>query len=328
MSDIDNDDIRRLDGGLLLVFRELCRRGRTTAVAAHLGLSQSAVSHALSRLRDVFGDPLFLRRPHGLEPTPRAQALAPRIEALIEAMGAAIRPDQAFDPARSGRWFNVAATEYADEAIAARLAARLHGIRGVVFTLQFSRGYLALEDLRRGRVDLVLGRFEALPAGLTGEALFEDRYCVVARRGHPTIQGRISIAQWRDAGHVWVAAVSARDDVIGPAVGEDPMPSAAEAAAVALAPRWETALAIVAASDAIASGPRRFAEERAERLGLQVLAPPATPFPPWTVSMVRRTGADAGLDWFCGEVRSAATAPQAAPAGLELDELRSKRSEL
>src|SRR5579871_3665085 len=128
MSDIDTDDIRRLDGGLLLVFRELCRRGRTTAVAAHLGLSQSAVSHALGRLRDVFGDPLFTRRPHGLEPTPRAQALAPRIEALIELMGAAIRPDQAFDPARSGRLFHVAATEYADELIAARLAARLHRI--------------------------------------------------------------------------------------------------------------------------------------------------------------------------------------------------------
>jgi DNA-binding transcriptional LysR family regulator len=288
-------------------------------VAAHLGLSQSAVSHALGRLRDVFGDPLFLRRPHGLEPTPRAQSLAPRIEALIEAMGAAIRPDRAFDPARSGRWFNIAATEYADEAIAGRLAARLQDIKGVVFTLQFERGYLALEDLRRGRVDLVLGRFEALPAGLTGEALFEDRYCVVARRGHPTIDGRIGFEQWRDAGHIWVAAVSARDDVMGPAVGEDPMPSVAEAAATALVPRWETALAMVAVCDAIASGPRRHALERAERLGLQVLAPPASPYPPWTVSMVRRTGADAGLDWFCGEVRAAAMvnpAPQAASTEL------------
>jgi DNA-binding transcriptional LysR family regulator len=316
VSDIDNDDIRRLDGGLLLVFRELNRRGRTTAVAAHLGLSQSAVSHALSRLRDVFGDPLFLRRPHGLEPTPRAQALAPRIEALIEAMGAAIRPEQAFDPAGSRRWFHVATTEYADETIAARLAARLHPIRGPIFAWQFSRGYLALEDLRRGRVDLVLGRFDSLPAGLTGEPLFEDRYCVVARRGHPTIQGRISFRQWGSAGHVWVAAVSTTDDVVGPAVGEDPMPSTSDIATTALVPRWETALSIVAASDAIASGPRRLAEARAEALGLQVLEPPAAVYPPWTVSMVRRAGADAGLDWFCGEVRAAAS-PQTPPPGLE-----------
>src|ERR1700734_4185265 len=98
MSDIDNRDIRRIDGGLLLVFRELCRRGRTTAVAAHLGLSQSAVSHALGRLRDLFDDPLSLRRPHGLEPTQRAIELAPRIEALIEMMGAPLRPMPGFEP--------------------------------------------------------------------------------------------------------------------------------------------------------------------------------------------------------------------------------------
>jgi DNA-binding transcriptional LysR family regulator len=315
VSDIDHDDIRRLDGGLLLVFRELCRRGRTTAVAAHLGLSQSAVSHALSRLRDVFGDPLFLRRPHGLEPTPRAQALAPRIEALIEAMGAALRPEgaAAFDPGRSGRWFHVAASEYADELIGARLAARLHDVAGAVFTLRFTRAYLALEDLRRGRIDLVLGRFEALPAGLVGEVLYEDRYCIAARRGHPVIDGRISLAQWREAGHVWVAALSSGDDVVGPAVGEDPLPNAGEARAAALVPRWETALTMVAASDAICSGPRRFAEARAETLGLQVLEPPVAAYPPWRLSMVRRAGPDAGLDWFCGEVRAAAlaTAPQA-----------------
>jgi DNA-binding transcriptional LysR family regulator len=316
VTDIDNDDIRRLDGGLLLVFRELCRRGRTTAVAAHLGLSQSAVSHALSRLRDVFGDPLFLRRPHGLEPTPRAQALAPRIEALIEAMGAAIRPEQAFDPAGSRRWFNVATTEYADETIAARLATRLQPIRGPIFTWQFLRGYLALEDLRRGRIDVVLGRFESLPLGLVAEPLFEDRYCVVARRGHPTIQGQISTRQWHSTGHIWVAAVSSADDVVGPAAGEDPLPNIAEVATVALAPRWETALAIVAASDAIASGPRRLAEARAELLGLQVLEPPMPIYLPWTVSIVRRTNPDAGLDWFCGEVRAAASPQQPAP-GLE-----------
>jgi DNA-binding transcriptional LysR family regulator len=319
MTDIDNNDIRRLDGGLLLVFRELSRRGRTTAVAAHLGLSQSAVSHALGRLRDVFGDPLFLRRPHGLEPTSRAQSLAPRIEALIEAMGSAIRPEQAFDPARSGRWFNVAATEYADELIGVRLATRLHGAKSVVFTLRFMRGYLALEDLRRGRVDLVLGRFDSLPPGLVAEALFEDRYCVAARRGHPTIDGRISIAQWSAAGHIWVGSMSSSDDVIGPAAGEDPMPSPGDARATALVPRWETALAMAAVCDAIVSGPRSLAEARAEPLGLQVLEPPAIPYPPWTLSMARRAGEDAGLDWFCAEVRAAAlrdALPQAEATAL------------
>lgn len=305
MADIDQLDIRRIDGGLLLVFRELCRRGRTTAVAAHLGLSQSAVSHALGRLRDLFGDPLFLRKPHGLVPTQRALELAPRVEALIDMMGAAVRPEPGFEPSLSSRWFRIAATEFAQESIGGPLVSRLRDAAfGGGFMWQFLRGYLALDALRRGQLDLALGRFEVLPGGFIGEPLFEDRYCVVARRGHPTIAGRITPEQWRSAGHVFVGSISLGDDVIGPTIGEDPMPSPGDVLSTAIVPRWEMALAMVAASDAIATGSRRLAEHQAERLGLQVLEPPG-PASAWTVSMVRREGADNGLDWFREQVRSA-----------------------
>ncbi|MBS0410897.1 MAG: LysR family transcriptional regulator, partial [Proteobacteria bacterium] len=77
MAEFDLNKIRRLDGTLLLVMRELLRRRQAQAAAARLGLSASAVSHALGRLRDLFEDPLFIRRPHGLEPTRRALELGP-----------------------------------------------------------------------------------------------------------------------------------------------------------------------------------------------------------------------------------------------------------
>jgi DNA-binding transcriptional LysR family regulator len=308
MADIDQLDIRRIDGGLLLVFRELCRRGRTTAVAAHLGLSQSAVSHALGRLRDLFDDPLFLRKPHGLAPTQRALELAPRIEALIDMMGAAVRPEPGFEPSLSTRQFHIAATVYAHEAIGGPLVSRLReALFGGGFTFQFLRGYLALDALRRGQIDLALGRFETLPGGFVGEALYEDRYCVVARRGHPEIDGQITFEQWKDVGHVYVGSISPSDDVMGPTIGEDAIPSPSDVASSAIVPRWEMALAMVAASDAITTGPRRLAEQQAERLGLQVLALPGPSVPPpWIVSMVRREGADSGLDWFRDQVRAAA----------------------
>ena len=98
MSEFDQLQIRKLDGGLLLIFRELLARRRASAVANQLGLSPSAVSHALARLRDVFGDPLFIRRSHGLEPTQRAIELGPRIEGLIEAIGQTVGGERAFDP--------------------------------------------------------------------------------------------------------------------------------------------------------------------------------------------------------------------------------------
>src|SRR5882724_6567025 len=105
MSDIDLNDIRRLDGNLLLVFRELSRTRRTTEAARRLGITQSTVSHALARLRDLFADPLFVRRSHGLEPTRRALELAPRVDALIDMAGAVIGREGRFDPARSERRF-------------------------------------------------------------------------------------------------------------------------------------------------------------------------------------------------------------------------------
>src|SRR6186713_2483094 len=125
MSDIDQNQLRRLDGGLLLVFRELLRTGRASIAAERLGLSQPAISHGLNRLRDLFGDPLFVRRPHGFEPTRRALELGPQVDALISLANAALNPDAAFDPARTNRLFRFAAPEFVIALIGGQLINRL-----------------------------------------------------------------------------------------------------------------------------------------------------------------------------------------------------------
>src|SRR5215469_4825440 len=119
MSDFDLNQIRRLDGGLLLVFRELLRTGRASVVAERLGLSPSAISHALNRLREVFDDPLFIRRPHGFEPTRRAEQLGPQVEALLELANRTVSRDAGFDPASSRRRFRFAAPEFVTSLIGA-----------------------------------------------------------------------------------------------------------------------------------------------------------------------------------------------------------------
>ncbi|MFM8355316.1 MAG: LysR family transcriptional regulator [Gammaproteobacteria bacterium] len=77
MTDFSINKIRRLDGSLLLVLHELLRCRNGTLAADRLSLSPSAVSHGLTRLRELFGDPLFVRKPHGLEPTQRALEIDP-----------------------------------------------------------------------------------------------------------------------------------------------------------------------------------------------------------------------------------------------------------
>jgi DNA-binding transcriptional LysR family regulator len=298
MSDIDLNDIRRLDGGLLLVFRGLLRRRRTTVVGRELGLSQSAVSHALARLRDLFGDPLFIRRPHGLEPTRRALELGPRIDALIEMAGSALARDSRFDPAKTTRRFVVSAPEFMTALIGAELVRAFQkDAPHAAIVFQSLSQETAVAGLRRGTLDLALGRFASHPSDIVRKDFYEDRYCVAARKGHPNIKGRIGFEAWRKMGHVFAASRTEEPGGIdAPDDGLD---------FVAAVPRWLTALAIVAASDAIATCPLRLAQSQARVFGLQVIKAPFLQ-DRIAVSIARRAeGADAGIDWLEARIRAA-----------------------
>lgn len=301
MSDYDLNQIRRLDGSLLLVFRELLRRRRATEAADRLGLSPSAISHALTRLRDLFGDPLFIRRPHGLEPTRRALELGPKVDRLIEQVAATLGQEQAFDPAQTERRFIISAPEFVSVQIGAPLI-DLFATESpqAQFALVSMNQASAMEGLRRGEVDLAVGRFDMpLAPGLSSTALFEDRYCVVARKGHPGIDGSIDVATFCGAGVV--LAVSTAET----SPGEEVLPGPGAVRVRAYVPRWLTVLVMVATTDAIGSCPRRFAESQADTLGLQVLD---TPFAdgPFIVSLVRRAdSSDAALQWLEDQVRRA-----------------------
>jgi len=303
MSDIDNDDIRRLDGGLLLIFRELLRRRRVTEAARVLGLSQSAVSHALARLRDIYSDELFMRRPHGLDPTRRALELGPRIEALIDLASETLRPEGGFDPARSERRFLFSAPEFVLALVGARLFERMRvEAPNASFIALYHTREPALEALRRREIDFAIGRFTAQRAGFVIETLYEDRYCVVARKGHPRFKsGRISRAAYVEAGHVFSGSPTEGD--------ADEGERAEDITGIkwrAVAPRWLPALVMASQSDALVTCPRRLAERLAPVLGLQILQAPFVSNR-ITVSVARRTGeTDDAISWFLDAVRDAA----------------------
>src|SRR5436190_3302768 len=112
MSTIDSIDIRRLDMTLLLVFAELMRQRKLRAVGDRLGLTQSAVSHALKRLRDIFGHELFIRRPHGVDPTARALELEPKIDQILALARDAMMTEADFDPAKVRRTLRIGMLDY------------------------------------------------------------------------------------------------------------------------------------------------------------------------------------------------------------------------
>ncbi|HSZ52724.1 MAG TPA: LysR family transcriptional regulator, partial [Caulobacteraceae bacterium] len=292
--------------------RELLLRRRATDAANHLGLSPSAISHALTRLRDLFGDPLFIRRSHGLEPTQRALDLGPQVDAVIAALGRAVAGDPAFDPARSTRRFRVGcptqfATLFGDRIVE---AFRQHAPR---VSVSIRPAYLerALRAVRRGQADVAVGVFDRIPHGLAAHHLYDDEYCLIARKDHPSVHGKVDGRTYARIGHVFVGnpdGFLADETPLDPDTMEvtyGALPGPDRVSTQAYVPEWETAMLIVCGSDVLAECPRRLATRFAARLGLQVLDPPFSPFR-FTVQAVRRADvADAGLDWLLARLHEA-----------------------
>src|SRR5690606_22381596 len=114
-----------VDLNLLVVFDALVAERHATRAAERIGLTQPAVSHALNRLRALFGDPLFVRSPRGMTPTSLAQEIAPSVRSILEQVEGVLRGQRAFDPAESTRQFVVGLSDYAAFVLLPRLIARL-----------------------------------------------------------------------------------------------------------------------------------------------------------------------------------------------------------
>src|ERR1700758_4571830 len=107
MANIIENDFRRFDLNLLLTFRALLEERSVTRAAQRLFLGQPAMSGALKRLREAFGDELFVRTPHGITPTPRALELARQVDPFLQSLHQALTQPPAFDPAQAQRVFRI-----------------------------------------------------------------------------------------------------------------------------------------------------------------------------------------------------------------------------
>ncbi len=274
-------DIRRLDFALLAVLASLLRTRKSTATAAELNMTQSTVSHSLGRLRALTGDPLFVRRPHGLEPTPHALRLAPVLDGLF-ALGRDFLSAPGFDPARAEGMLRIGAADYHSALMSAPLIQRL-GEAAPHVRLSFRPliRRAAIDALLAGEIDIAVGRFFKLPAAVLEHVLFEERYSVVARALHPLMQAPLDLDAFVGARHIVVSLDGALDGVVDRALAEQ----GRERVVVAAVPYFLSALAAAAEGDVVVTLPARLAEAYAARFGLAVRAPPLA-LPPFKVSAV------------------------------------------
>ena len=194
-------NLRRLDLNLLTVFEAIYELGSVTAAADRLALSQSAASHALSRLRQACNDELFVRAPQGLSPTPVAQTMYPPIRQALEALRASLAEASGFDAAQSQRHFRISIPHPMGPFYALALrAAALATAPGVALTFDTVSLPVDLEDnLRDGVVDLAIDWLPVELDPFVNSKLFDDRLVLIARRGHPSAREGMTIEDLREA---------------------------------------------------------------------------------------------------------------------------------
>jgi len=287
-----------IDLNLLSVFQEVYRERQISAAARRLGLTQSAVSNALARLRRTFGDELFVRTAHGMQPTPLAQQMAEPIGAAMAQVALALSQRSRFDPATSGRRFTLAMTDVGEVYFMPVLIERCRAVAPNVEIASIRANGLTLkDDMETGRVDLAIGAFEDVSEALYHRALFRQRFVSMFRKDHPLAKGRVDLERFVAAPHLIVDAAQSPYDRINGLLEK----AGVTAGARFRVPHFTAVPYIVSTSELVVTVPQKLAESAASPFGLKWIEPPlALPTLQTNVFWHRRFNHDPGIQWLRG----------------------------
>lgn len=199
-------DSKRLDLNLLVTLEALLAEQNVTKAAARLHLSQPAVSAQLSRLRDVFDDPLLIPAQRGMTPTAKALDLLEPLRQALDQLRATVATHSNFNPAKARLTVSIACTDYLHAAVVKPLVVALRtkapGVRVALRNLDLPQ----LEaQMARGDVDLALMTPQAAPPGLRARHLFDERYVLIGRRKHPRLRAGLTVEEFAQLEHVVVS---------------------------------------------------------------------------------------------------------------------------
>lgn len=270
--------LRVLDA--VLVERSVTRAGRK------LGLSQSAVSHALGRLRYALGDELLVRGPNGMRPTPRALELGPQVNTALAQLQAALAPKH-FDPATQERRFPIVAGAYACAVVIPQLVERLTEIAPGCQLDIHATSFDMLDRLEAGAADFVIGGAISPPPRFLCEEIFSEDLAWVVRAGHPLARAdEVTLEMLAATPQVVIKRrpIADQDDrhrIVASARWEESDTYEAALAAAGLphrigvtVPDTYTALVVVSRTDMAATIPRGLALRSAQSGRLAFIDPP------------------------------------------------------
>lgn len=184
---------QRIDLNLLRVFDAVYEDQNLLRAGKRLHLSQSAISHALGRLRDALKDELFVRTTRGMEPTARAIAMAAPLREALRVISDALGV-QSFEPETASRSYVVAANDYVTSVLLGKLSVRMSVLApGIDLIVRPSTRLDLAEQIDVGRIDLALGVFASVPERFQSATVWSQEDVLVMRKGHPLLRRPLTL---------------------------------------------------------------------------------------------------------------------------------------
>ncbi len=285
---IDHVHLGKLDLNLLVALDALLGERSVTRAALAVGVSQSAMSHTLSRLRTTFADELLTRAPDGMRPTPRALALlAPMRAALAQIQDLTSAP-ATFDPATADVTFSLGIPDSTEVLLMPQLVARLQSVApGVKLLLHTTNRQRILEDLDSGRVDLGIGVFEEGQTHHKRRILNKESYLCVFNAELVGVTPPISLEDYVRLPHLLTSLVESAHGVVDEALAKLGLTRT-----IALtSPRFNAMPFVVRQAPVVATMHSRLARFFGESMGLAV-SPAPIELPDVSISMIWHSSND------------------------------------
>lgn len=273
---------RQVDLNLLDLFETIYQTRNLTAAGSRLGLTQSAVSRSLGRLREMYGDALFVRQQRGVAPTPLADALAPPVTAALSTLRSTLRAPS-FDHTKQNHTFRIAMSDVGERIFLPKLLDYLTSAAPNVVIEAISTSQEQLQEgLNSGQIHLAVGFFGTLSKQVHQKRLFREQFVYVAREGHPLVKGKLHKEQIRNLRHI----VGGPDGMLhATTVGKVLAGNRVKAPVASRVHSLLCVAPLVASSDMIGVLPSNLAKVVAGHMPLQIIPPPIQ-FPSFDVTMV------------------------------------------
>jgi LysR family transcriptional activator of mexEF-oprN operon len=289
------DDLRRFDLNLLVAFDILITDRSVTAAARRMGIGQPAMSNALARLRDMFGDPLLIRTAAGMQPTGRALDLVEPVSRILAELRAEVFSGRTFSPETDKRTFRIGVSDQVEASLMKGvLEAVARDAPGVNIIARSVEMRLGADLLSAGAIDLAVGYFPEVDSELEVETLYHETFVCLFDAQACGVEPRLSLDSYIALPHI---LVSLRGEPFGH-VDELLAKTGRRRIVLYTTPHFLAVPFLLHGLRAVAALPRRVAENCADAAGLSV-CPLPLPSEGYDVRMAwhRRADADPAQVW-------------------------------